>query len=123
MAVLGMVLLELLEPLELLFQVANLAHVASSTGGFYLALVLLDVLVDVLHTKTGQIEPELIAAYLTAVVSPTCWLGNNHPATPLGPSARQLAQGQPALLALADPFAQFGQLLGAPLQGGVVAAG
>ena len=122
MAVLGMVLLELLEPLELLFQVANLAHVASSTGGFYLALVLLDVLVDVLHTKTGRIEPELIAAHLTAVVSPTCWVGNN-PAQPLGPSARQLAQGQPALLALADPLAQFGQLLGALLQGGVVAAG
>ena len=123
MAVLGMVLLELLEPLELLFQVANLAHVASGTSGFYLALVLLDVLVDVLHTKTGRIGPELIAAHLTAVVSPTCWLGNKHPAPPLAPSARQLAQGQPALLALANPLAQFGQLLGALLQGGVVAAG
>jgi len=121
-AVFGVVLLELLEPLELLFQVADLAHVASGTGGFYLALVLLDVLVDVFHTNTGRIGPELIAAHPTAVALLMYWFGNNH-ARPVAPSSPQLAQGQPALLAAADLLAQLGQLLGALLQGVVVAAG
>ena len=70
MAVLGMVLLVLLEPLELLLQVANLCHIASGPGRLDFGLVLLDVLVDVVHSDTGWLRPELIAAHPTGAGRP-----------------------------------------------------
>ena len=65
MAVLRMVLLVLLEPFELFLEVANLGHVPSGPRRFDLGLVLLDVLVDVVHSDTGWLRPELIAAHHT----------------------------------------------------------
>ena len=65
-----MVLLVFLEPLELFFQVANLCHIASGPGRLDFGLVLLDVLVDVVHSVTGWLRPELIAAHHTGAGGP-----------------------------------------------------
>ena len=65
-----MVLLLFLEPLELFFPVANLCHIASGPGRLDFGLVLLDVLVDVVHSDTGWLRPELIAAHPTGDARP-----------------------------------------------------
>ena len=61
MVVLGVVLLVLVEGLELLLEVAHLAEIAVGLGLFDLDFVLLDVIVDRLHAKTGRHWSELTA--------------------------------------------------------------
>ena len=57
--ILGVVLLVLLEPFELVFKVAHFGEIACGAGFFDVDAVLLDVVVDGFHAENGRVRPQL----------------------------------------------------------------